>query len=242
MSMRPGRRYQNRFGKRPRRRVKARKRFRAWVVATVAVSAIIAIWRGASVLRPNPHASLLPPVPFLPAYVRAGEAYGIPWPFLAAINEIETNYDRVRPMLSPAGAVGPMQFMPATWREYGADVLHPNRRGNPMNFLDSVFACARLLHQWGMTYDRTNAYWIERMAGSYDAGPGAWNNGSPETVHYREHAIQLYRLIGRDVQIPAADIRYWNRLSLAQIGAIAHEGAPLLSPGLPPVRELAANP
>ena len=42
----------------------------------------------------------------------------MPWQILAAINEIETNYGTDL-SVSTAGAVGWMQFMPATWLQYG---------------------------------------------------------------------------------------------------------------------------
>jgi hypothetical protein len=44
----------------------------------------------------------------------AGNAYGIPWQVLAAINKVETNFGQnLGP--SSAGAIGWMQFMPSTW-------------------------------------------------------------------------------------------------------------------------------
>src|SRR5687768_11010536 len=45
---------------------------------------------------------------------------GLPWPVVAAIGKLETNHNR-DPGTSDAGAVGPMQFLPATWQAYQAD-------------------------------------------------------------------------------------------------------------------------
>lgn len=60
--------------------------------------------------------------PFLiPIYVAAGRAYDVPWNVLAAINQIETDFGRIRSQVSYAGARGWMQFMPGTWRMYGVD-------------------------------------------------------------------------------------------------------------------------
>ena len=55
----------------------------------------------------------IPPF-LLPIYQAAGVQYGIRWEVLAAINEIETDYGR-NLNVSSAGALGWMQFMPATW-------------------------------------------------------------------------------------------------------------------------------
>ncbi len=50
-------------------------------------------------------------------YYRLSETNsGIPWEYLAAINLVETRMGRIEG-LSTAGAVGPMQFLPSTWRE-----------------------------------------------------------------------------------------------------------------------------
>ena len=56
----------------------------------------------------------IPPF-LLPIYQAAGIQYGIRWEVLAAINEIETDYGRNLNVIS-AGALGWMQFMPATWK------------------------------------------------------------------------------------------------------------------------------
>ena len=60
------------------------------------------------------------PVFLLGIYQAAGDEYGIPWQVLAAINEVETDYG-FDDAVSSAGAVGWMQFMPATWSGYGVD-------------------------------------------------------------------------------------------------------------------------
>src|SRR4029453_5169746 len=54
----------------------------------------------------------IPPF-LLPIYQAAGMQYGVRWEVLAGINEIETDYGR-NLNVSSAGAVGWMQFMPAT--------------------------------------------------------------------------------------------------------------------------------
>jgi outer membrane biosynthesis protein TonB len=82
--------------------------------------------------------------PFLlPIYQAAGIEYGIRWEVLAAINEIETDYGR-NLNVSSAGAVGWMQFMPATWATYGIDANEDGRK-DPYNPVDAIFAAARYL-------------------------------------------------------------------------------------------------
>jgi Transglycosylase SLT domain len=45
---------------------------------------------------------------------------GLPWTVLAGIGKVETDHGRGAEV-SPAGAEGPMQFMPATWAAYAVD-------------------------------------------------------------------------------------------------------------------------
>src|SRR3954464_10288328 len=91
------------------------------------------------------------PIFLLPIYQAAGIQYGIRWEVLAAINEIETDYGR-NLNVSSAGAVGWMQFMPATWKMYGVDA---NKDGvkDPFNPVDAIFAAARYLKAAGADKD-----------------------------------------------------------------------------------------
>jgi membrane-bound lytic murein transglycosylase B len=79
-----------------------------------------------------------PPAPskLLSYFQAAAAAYKIPWQYLASIELVETRMGRIRG-LSPAGAKGPMQFMPATWAEYGQGSINSPR--------DSIMAAARFL-------------------------------------------------------------------------------------------------
>jgi membrane-bound lytic murein transglycosylase B len=77
-------------------------------------------------------------------YEAAQRRYGIRWELLAAINFVESDFNRAR-TTAKADAQGPMQFEPATWREYGSgDVYSPH---------DAIMAAANLLAQNG---GRTN--------------------------------------------------------------------------------------
>ncbi|HEX2234553.1 MAG TPA: lytic murein transglycosylase [Thermoleophilaceae bacterium] len=105
------------------------------------------------------------PVFLLPLYQAAGIQYGIRWEILAAINEIETDYGR-NLNVSSAGALGWMQFMPATWRAYGTDA---NKDGvkDPYNPVDAIFAAARYLKAAGYEQDVRRAIFAYNHADWY---------------------------------------------------------------------------
>ncbi|GII54490.1 hypothetical protein Pth03_28790 [Planotetraspora thailandica] len=61
------------------------------------------------------------PASYLDLYRRsAGVCPGLSWTVLAAIGQVESSHGRNNGP-SSAGALGPMQFMPATWKVYGVD-------------------------------------------------------------------------------------------------------------------------
>ncbi|MEU8384961.1 lytic transglycosylase domain-containing protein [Streptosporangium sp. NPDC048865] len=61
------------------------------------------------------------PGSYLELYRRAaGVCPGLSWTVLAAIGQVESSHGRNNGP-SSAGALGPMQFMPATWKAYGVD-------------------------------------------------------------------------------------------------------------------------
>lgn len=88
-----------------------------------------------------------PPAALRRHYAAGQQRYGVPWQVLAAVNLIETRMGRIVG-LSSAGARGPMQFMPATWRAYG--------RGDINDPRDSILAAARYLGATGAA-DGTSA-------------------------------------------------------------------------------------
>lgn len=55
------------------------------------------------------------PPEFVPIYKAAAAKYKIPWYALAAIHNVETTFSTDPTMVSSVGAIGHMQFMPATW-------------------------------------------------------------------------------------------------------------------------------
>jgi membrane-bound lytic murein transglycosylase B len=83
----------------------------------------------------------LPLAALIGHYEDAERTYGVAAEYLAAINLVETKFGRVKSK-STAGAQGPMQFIPSTWKIYG-------RGGNVQDPADAIPAAARLLRDHG---------------------------------------------------------------------------------------------
>ncbi len=74
-------------------------------------------------------------------YRAAQRRFGVSWNVLAAVNLVETDFNRIRSS-SSAGAQGPMQFMASTWRMYGLG-------GNVHDPHDAILGAANYLHRSG---------------------------------------------------------------------------------------------
>ena len=99
------------------------------------------------------------PIDDLLAFYKEAEAtYGIDWQYLAAIHLVETRMGRIRG-LSSAGAQGPMQFMPATWAQYG--------RGDVNDDHDAILAAARYLKAAGAPANMAKALFAYNHAQAY---------------------------------------------------------------------------
>lgn len=90
-----------------------------------------------------------PPLVLLGYYRAAERRFGVPWPLLAAVNFVESAFNKLRND-SVTGAQGPMQFMPATWRAYGlgGDIHAPR---------DAIMAAANYLHANGSPGENARA-------------------------------------------------------------------------------------
>jgi soluble lytic murein transglycosylase-like protein len=90
-------------------------------------------------------------------YLEAQRRFGVGWPVLAAVNYVESAFNKLR-NASPAGAQGPMQFIPSTWRAYGLG-------GNVHAPHDAILGAANYLHangapsNYGRALFRYNPSW-----------------------------------------------------------------------------------
>ncbi|HEY6762458.1 MAG TPA: lytic murein transglycosylase [Baekduia sp.] len=93
------------------------------------------------------------------SYADAQRRFGIDWSILASINFVESAFGRVR-SASAAGARGPMQFLPATWRRYGmgGDIEDPH---------DAILAAANYLRHAGAPGDVDRALYAYNHSTAY---------------------------------------------------------------------------
>jgi murein DD-endopeptidase MepM/ murein hydrolase activator NlpD len=118
-----------------------------------------------SLSRPPAHPAVLSHDDLLDLWQRAGAAYGVPWPVLAAINKIESAFGRnMGP--SSAGALGWMQFIPSSWERWGMDA-DGDGLANPWDPEDAVYAAARYLAAAGAHEDLARAIYAYNHAQWY---------------------------------------------------------------------------
>jgi membrane-bound lytic murein transglycosylase B len=92
-------------------------------------------------------------------YREAQRRFGVGWHVLAAVNFVESAFGKLRND-SVAGAQGPMQFLPATWRAYGlgGDIHDPH---------DAVLGAANYLHANGAPASYARALYRYNPSGLY---------------------------------------------------------------------------
>ncbi|WP_281181948.1 NlpC/P60 family protein [Streptomyces chattanoogensis] len=162
---------------------------------------------------PSTHALNDIPPHMLALYQRAApECPGLPWTTLAAIGKVETNHARHPTMRSTAGAVGPMQFLPATFKAYSRPVPPDGERPpTPWDPVDAVYAAARLLCAHGArngknpqaaiyAYNHSHAYVTQvlKIANSYAAAAPTPTGSAAKAVAFARSQLGTPYLWGGD--------------------------------------------
>ncbi|HEX2232244.1 MAG TPA: lytic transglycosylase domain-containing protein [Thermoleophilaceae bacterium] len=128
----------------------------------------------------------LPAATLLRYYRKAQRRFGVAWPVLAAVNFVETAFNRIRNS-STAGAQGPMQFIPSTWRAYGmgGDVRDPH---------DAILGAANYLRASGAPRDYRRALYAYNPSLDYVNAVLRYVRRirSDRRAYYAFHAWQLY--------------------------------------------------
>jgi membrane-bound lytic murein transglycosylase B len=125
----------------------------------VARRRLAAIPRSPGRLPPVRVAPAAPAATLRSAYAEAQRRFGVDWSVLAAVNFVESSFGRVR-SASEAGARGPMQFLPSTWRRYGmgGDIEDPH---------DAILGAANLLRHAGAARDLDGALFAYNHSTAY---------------------------------------------------------------------------
>ncbi len=92
-------------------------------------------------------------------YREASHRFRVPWNVLAAVHFAESKFGKIR-SASAAGAQGPMQFMPATWRRYGlgGDIRDPH---------DAILGAANYLRTSGAPTNLRRALFAYNHSSAY---------------------------------------------------------------------------
>jgi hypothetical protein len=102
-----------------------------------------------------------PPAEELERYYKEAEArFGVPWAYLASVHLVETRMGRIRGT-STAGAQGPMQFLPSTWKAYGmgGDINDPHDAiSGAANYLKANGGAAGRMDNALFRYNNSNRY------------------------------------------------------------------------------------
>jgi membrane-bound lytic murein transglycosylase B len=95
-------------------------------------------------------------------YRAAQRRFRVGWHILAAVNLVETGFNKLRND-SVAGAKGPMQFIPSTWRAYGMG-------GNVHDPRDAIMGAANYLRASGAPGDYRHALYAYNPSRLYVSG------------------------------------------------------------------------
>ncbi len=117
----------------------------------------------------------------------AAKKHGVPAAFVKSIVAAESNFNCTA--LSSKGAIGLMQLMPETAREYGADPNIPEQN------VDAGTHYLRVLMDKYHRYDNS----LPRVIAAYNAGPGMVDryHGVPPFRETRRYVVRVLRFMRR---------------------------------------------
>ena len=128
----------------------------------------------------------LPARTLLAHYREAERRFGVRWEVLAAVNFVETGFNKLRSR-SSAGAQGPMQFLPATWRAYGLGGAVRDPR-------DAILGAANYLRASGARTNLRGALWRYNHSDRYVDAVVAFaaQMRRDPTIYFAYHAWQVF--------------------------------------------------
>ncbi|MFN3614382.1 MAG: lytic transglycosylase domain-containing protein [Rubrimonas sp.] len=153
-----------------------------------------------------------PSDPYAGHITDAARRFGIPEAWIRAVMRVESRGD-VR-AISPKGAIGLMQIMPATWGDLRT---RHGLGGDPYDPRDNIMAGAAYLREM---HDR---YGSPGFLAAYNAGPGRYEEylatGRPLPAETRAYVAALAPIIGggdlaAPVTVATADPLAWTRAPL----------------------------
>lgn len=150
--------------------------------------------------------------PYAVIIAEASRRFGIPDGWIRAVMRVESHGD-VR-ALSPAGAMGLMQIMPATWAELR---IRHRLGGDPYDARDNIIGGAAYLREM---HDR---YGSPGFLAAYNAGPGRYEEylatGRALPAETRAYVAALAPFVGGEdlsgaIRVAVADTISWTRAPL----------------------------
>lgn len=185
-----------------------------------------------------------PSDPYAGHIADAARRFGIPEAWIRAVMRVESHGD-VR-AISPKGAMGLMQIMPATWGDLRT---RHGLGGDPFDPHDNIMAGAAYLHEM---HDR---YGSPGFLAAYNAGPGRYEEyratGRPLPAETRAYVAALASIIGggdptAPVTVPTGDPLAWTRAPLFIVQVDSNTGADRRQndgdPAAPSAQESARDP
>ncbi len=138
--------------------------------------------------------------------------FGVPARWIAEVMQIESRGDPRA--LSPKGAIGLMQIMPAT---YGSLAARYGLGADPWNVRDNIMAGAAYLRE---LYDR---YGASGFLAAYNAGPGRWEDHLNGVRPLPGETVRYLSRLGPSI---GADIAPGSSVS-SQAAALSPRAAPI---------------